>query len=345
MKTKAAILVETGQPLVQVELEIPALKAGQVLVEIIYSGICHTQLQEVWGLRGPDHFLPHCLGHEGSGVVVDVGNSVDRVKSGERVVLSWVKNSGREAGGTSYAWDGRTVNAGGVTTFQRHAVVSENRLSRIPDGVNLRDAVLLGCAVPTAFGAVLNTACPEPGQSLAVFGTGGVGLCAIAAAAFSECNPVIAVDLLEYKLNLAKNFGATHCVNATETNPVEVVAEICNGGLDFTIEACGQIEVVAQSLEVVRTFGGTCVVIGNPPHGSELILDPWQLIMGKRLVGAWSGSNDVERDFFRYGSLISNGQIKTNGLLSDPYPLSAIDSAIDDFAAGRVGRPLIDMAV
>ena len=345
MKTQAAILVETGHPLVQAELEIPALRTGQVLVEIMYSGVCHTQLQEVRGMRGTDHFLPHCLGHEGSGVVMDVGNGVNRVKSGERVVLSWVKNSGQEAGGTTYAWDGRIVNAGGVTTFQRYAVVSENRLSRIPDCLGLRDAVLLGCAAPTAYGAVLNTACPKPGQSLAVFGSGGIGLCAIAAAAFAECNPVIAVDLLENKLGLARKLGATHCINATEKNPVEAVAGICKGGLDFTIEACGRIEVVAQSLEAVRTLGGTCVVIGNPPHGTELILDPWQIIKGKRLVGAWSGNDDADRDFPRYGNLIANGQIKINGLLSDPYSLSAIDSAIDDLAVGRVSRPLIEMAI
>ena len=124
MKIEAAVLVETGKPLVIAELEVPPLKSGQCLVEISYSGACHTQLLEARGRRGEDPWLPHCLGHEASGVVLEVGADVSRVDVGDRVALSWIKASGIEAGGTSYGWNGRTVNAGAVTSFQRHSVVS-----------------------------------------------------------------------------------------------------------------------------------------------------------------------------------------------------------------------------
>ncbi len=204
----------TDRPLELAELEVPALAPGQVLVEVAFSGVCHTQLLEARGRRGEDRFLPHCLGHEGSGTVVHIGSAVTKVSPGDQVVLSWIKGSGHDVPGTTYEWDGRTVNAGGVTTFGRHAVVSENRLTALPDGVGLREAALLGCAVPTGVGAVVNTAGARPGQSLAVFGAGGVGLCAVAAAVAAGCAPVVAVDVLSSKLAVATQMGADHVIDA-----------------------------------------------------------------------------------------------------------------------------------
>jgi S-(hydroxymethyl)glutathione dehydrogenase/alcohol dehydrogenase len=132
MKTTAALLVQTGAPLVLAEIDIPALKPGQVLVEIAYSGACGTQVMEWRGDKGEDKWVPHCLGHEGTGTVLETGSAVTKVKAGDKVVLSWIKGSGIEAGGAVYAWGDKKVNAGGVTTFQRHAVVSENRLTLLP---------------------------------------------------------------------------------------------------------------------------------------------------------------------------------------------------------------------
>lgn len=345
MKTRAAILVETGKPLVEAELDIPALKPGQVLVEIAYSGICHTQISEARGRRGPDRFLPHCLGHEATGTVLETGAEVTRAAAGDRVVLSWVRGGGIDAGGCTYEWGGRTVNAGGVTTFQRHAVVSENRVSKIPGGLDARAAVLLGCAVPTAAGAVLNSARAEAGQSVAVFGVGGIGLCAVAAAAAAKCAPVIAIDLVAAKLDKAKALGATHVIDAGAGDPVDAVKKICADGVDIAIEATGNVEVMAQALAAARNFGGTAVVIGNPPHGAELRLDPWQIIMGKRLVGAWSGGDDLDRDFPRFAELVASGAVDADVILSESYALADINAALDDLEAGRVARPLIDMTL
>ncbi|MBI4577665.1 MAG: alcohol dehydrogenase catalytic domain-containing protein, partial [Planctomycetes bacterium] len=155
MRTLAAILVETARPLVLAELEVPPPGPGQVLVEVAYAAVCHTQLLEVRGHRGPDPYLPHCLGHEGSGRVRTTGPQVRKVASGDPVLLSWMRGSGAEVPGTSYSWGGRRVNAGGIATFGRLMLISENRLTVLPAGFPLRDAALFGCAVPTGAGAVL----------------------------------------------------------------------------------------------------------------------------------------------------------------------------------------------
>ena len=345
MKTLAAVLVETGKPLVLAELEIPALKPGQVLVEIAFSGVCHTQLLECRGHRGEDRYLPHCLGHEGSGIVCEVGPGVTKVKPGDRVILSWIKGSGADVPQTVYRWGDRGVNAGGITTFSRHAVISENRLTPLPEEIPLRDAALLGCAVPTGVGAVFNTAGPKPGQSIAIFGTGGIGLCAVAGAAIAGCTPIIAVDIRREKLELARQMGATHRVHAAEGDPVREVQRICPGGVDFAIEASGRPEVMLQALHSVRSQGGVAVIVGNARHGERVALDPRQLNLGKQLRGTWGGDNWPDRDFPRYCRLLSAGKLNLEPLLSRTYRLREINAALDDLEAGTVARPLIEMAL
>src|SRR5438105_9194863 len=144
MKTTAAVLVELGRPLEVADLDVPALRPGQILVEVAFSGVCHTQILEARGHRGEDRFLPHCLGHEGSGTVREAGPGVAKVKTGDKVILSWIKGSGADAGGSVYRWNGRAVNAGPVTTFATLSVVSENRLTAVPEGLSMRLAALVG---------------------------------------------------------------------------------------------------------------------------------------------------------------------------------------------------------
>lgn len=344
MKTVAAVLVELGKPLEMAELEVPTLRSGQVLVEIAFSGVCHTQVLECRGDRGDDPYLPHCLGHEGSGIICDVGPQVTKVKVGDRVILSWIKGRGADVPGAVYRWNGRQVNAGGITTFSRHAVISENRVAVITEGISMQDAALLGCAIPTGVGAVLNTAQPKPGSSVAVFGVGGIGLCAVGGAVAAGCTPIIAVDIRQTQLELARQMGATHGVQATEEDPIVGVSRICPGGVDVAIEASGRPAVMVQALQSVRSQGGVAVIIGNARHGERVVLDPWQLNLGKRLLGTWGGDNMPDRDYPRYGQLLSSGKLNVKPLQSRSYRLEDINQAIDDLDSGRVTRPFIHMA-
>ncbi len=343
MKTTAAILVETGQPIVIADVEIPVLKAGQVLVEIAVSGVCHTQVLECRGYRGEDKFLPHCLGHEGSGIVREIGSGVTKVHPGDRAILSWIKGAGADVPGTVYRWGSRNVNAGGITTFSRHAVISENRLTILPDSLSLSAAAMLGCAVPTGLGVIFNTAQPKAGQSLAVFGAGGIGLCAVAGAAIAGCAPVIAVDVRADKLDLARQMGASHVINAGTSDPVAEILRISPRGLDFAVEATGRPSVMTQALQSVRQQGGTAIIVGNARHGERLDLDPRQLNMGKRLLGTWGGDNLPDRDFPRYCQLLQTGKLNLAPLVAKTYRLEEINVAIDDLEAGRVARPLVEM--
>lgn len=342
MKTRAAILVELGRPLELVDLEIPPLAAGQALVQIACSGVCHTQLLEARGHRGPDKFLPHCLGHEASGIVREIGAGVTRVKPGDRVVLSWIKSPGIDVPGTKYSWNGRAVNSGAITTFGELSVISENRLTVLDPRIEFAPAALLGCAIPTGLGTVLNTAGVRPGQSVAVFGAGGIGSWAVIGAALSGAGPIIAVDRLPHKVDAARSLGATHGVCTEQVSAVEEILKICPGGVDVAVEATGRPAVMQQALEVVRPQGGVAVIAGNARHGEQWPLDPKQLNLGKKIFGTWGGDNQPERDFPRYQRLIVSGQLRCEPFLDRRYPLDEINSALDDLEAGRAVRPLIE---
>ena len=318
MKTEAAILVQTGEPLVLGELEIPVLKPGQVLVEIAYSGACGTQVMEWRGDKGEDKWVPHCLGHEGSGTVLECGSAVTRVKPGDKVVLSWIKCSGIEAGGASYRWDGRAVNAGGVTTFQRHAVVSENRVTKLPPELAMDLAVLLGCAAPTGMGAVFNVTRVAAGELVAVFGTGGIGLNACMGAAFAGAMPVIAIDPSPTRRDLAKAFGATHVIDPAACDVLTEIRAIVPGGVDVAIEATGNPTVMAQALDATRSQGGRAVVIGNAKLGLTLALNPSVFNQGKSLHGTWGGDAVPDRDYPRFARLLASGRFDLRALLSAP---------------------------
>jgi len=342
MQTQAAILVEPNKIVVD-EILLPALKPGQVLVEIKYSGVCHTQLMEVRGHRGHDPYLPHCLGHEGSGVVLEVGAKVEKVKPGDTVILSWMKGSGNNVPGSIFEWKGQKVNAGAITTFSRHSILSENRLTVIPADFCLKQAALLGCALPTGLGTVLNTAQPKPGESLAVFGCGGIGLCALLGAQVAGCVPRIAIDLNPQKLALAKSLGATHCINASEEDPVAAIQKI--GALDYAIEASGSPVAMNQALKSVRSQGGTAVIVGNARFGQQLSVDPKEFNQGKRILGTWGGDNHPDVHFPRYCNLIRYGHLSLAPFTEHTYSLNQIDQALHDLETGKVLRPLLDMSL
>ena len=343
--TKAAILVELKKPLVIDEIALPdKLEAGQVLVEIHYSGICGSQLGEIDGAKGEDRFLPHLLGHEGSAVVLDVGPGVRHAKPGDKVVLHWRKGLGIESAVPAYAWRGKKLNAGWITTFNRHAVVSENRMTVIPPDSDMEVAALFGCAVTTGFGVAQNNAKVRIGESVVVFGAGGVGLNIVQAAALSGAHPLIAVDLYDNRLALARQMGATHAINSGREDAKSRIREIAgSGGVDAFIDNTGQPSIIQLGYELTGPKGRVTLV-GVPRKGNDIAIYSLPLHFGKVLSGSHGGEAIPEQDIPRYHALFRAGRIRLRELITNRYGLDDINKAIADMRDGTVsGRCLVHL--
>jgi S-(hydroxymethyl)glutathione dehydrogenase/alcohol dehydrogenase len=341
---KAAVLYETGRPLVvESDIEVPELRAGQVLVKVHFSGVCHSQLMEARGKRGDDPYLPHMLGHEGSATVLEVGPGVTRFKKDDIVILTWIKCQGADVSQTKYSKGNQIINAGGVTTFSEYSVVSENRCVALPEGVPLDIASLFGCAVLTGAGIVTNTIQPSSKNSLAIFGLGGIGLSALMAACLYKCQTLIAVDIEKDKLELAIEFGATHVIDSSMENPVDRIREITEGvGVDYSIEAAGLVKTIEQAFQSVRKSGGKCVFATHPTANEKIMIDPFDLICGKQIQGSWGGDSIPEEDIPKFAQLYRDGKLPLEKLLTRRYSLDQINEALNDLEQRKVARPLIE---
>lgn len=343
-KTLAAVLVNICQPLQLVNLEIPDLKAGQVLVKICYSGICRSQLNEIDGIKGRDPYLPHTLGHEGSGIVIKVGDGVRKIQPGDHVVLSWIKGLGADVPSTIYQSCIGPVNSGAISTFLQYSIISENRIIKIPKHMHLREAALFGCALPTGMGIVLNNCRIKPGESIAVFGVGGVGMAAILAARLSSAYPIIAVDIDDNKLIVAKKMGATHVINSAKEEPYDMIMGISSDiGMDHVIEAIGNQKTMELSYSVTRANGGCCVVAGNPPIGTKISINPYDLIYGKNIRGTWGGESNPDVDIPRLINLYLNKKFSLADFLTDDYKLDKINEALEGLRNSKGVRLLINL--
>lgn len=342
MKTKAAILEKQNEPLVIRDLDIPPLREGQILVQMAYSGFCQSQLNEIRGYKGHDPYLPHTLGHEGSGTVLDIGSKVTKVRIGDHAVFSWIKGSGMEAGGTKYLDADRQINSGPISTFLTHAVISENRVIPIPKSMPLREASLFGCAMPTGAGVVFHKMKIEAGQSIAVFGLGGIGLTALIAAVCAKASPIVAIDVNGDKLKLAQKFGATHIIDASRTTVLEEIMNITNSkGVDFSLEAAGLKGVMETAYAAVKAPGGLCVVAGNLPHTQKIEIDPFDLIKGKKIEGTWGGGGNIDHDVSLYTQLFLQKTLPLSQLITHEFPLTEINELCDLLKRGQTGRGLI----
>lgn len=341
---KAAILVGQKQPLVIGDVQLPgSLSCGQVLVRLAFSGICGSQLGEIDGAKGPDRFLPHLLGHEGSGTVMEAGPGVTRVETGDSVVLHWMKAPGIEAAPPVYTWGGKPVNAGWVTSFNEYAVVSENRLTRIPPGVDGRIAALFGCAVTTGLGVVTNNARLQPGESIAVLGAGGVGLNVLQGAALVTADPIVGVDLHDNRLELARRLGATHAINAAKTPDLRAALLDAAGGrgFDVVVDNTGLPEMIRLAYDVTGARGRV-VLVGVPKKGNETSLYTLPLHFGKAIVGSHGGETRPEEDIPRYLRLYRAGKLRLEALVTHECGLENINDAIARLRTGDVaGRCLI----
>jgi S-(hydroxymethyl)glutathione dehydrogenase / alcohol dehydrogenase len=343
MKAKAAVLYCVNQPLEICDLEIPPLDFGQVLVKILFSGVCRSQLMEVSGGRGNDPWIPHLLGHEGSGIVVAVGKGVVKVKPDDEVILSWIKGKGLDAPGAQYKNDDQIINSGRVTTFCNYSVVSESRVVKKPKNLPFDEAVLFGCALPTGAGMVLNEINPSVKDSVIVLGLGGIGFSALMALKALGVMNLIAVDISEEKLETAKKFGADHAVNSASDGFLDKIKELTSGGADYCIESAGWVSTIELGFSLVKKSGGKLIFASHPPEGETIRLVPHELIAGKQIAGSWGGATQSDRDIPRMFDLFHSAKIPLDSLLTKRYKLDQINEALHDLESGRVFRPLIVM--
>ena len=343
MKGLAAVLVELGKPLVLEEIEIPKLTYGQVLVQVLCSGICGSQIGEINGVKGTDKYLPHLLGHEGTGLVLECGEGVNSVNKDDKVVLHWRKGDGIQSPSPTYhSKNLGTVNAGWVTTFNQYAVVSENRITTIPEDFDSEIAALMGCAVTTGLGVINNNAKLKIGESVVIWGSGGVGLSIVQGAALVSAYPIIAIDLYDHKLKLAKEMGATHTINANKTNPIDKILNIVGvNGADVVIDNTGDVSIIHSAYGVTSPMGKT-ILVGVPKIGEEAKIYTLPLHFEKQITGSHGGEAKPAIDIPNYIKLYENGRLQLDELITHHYNLYEINEAISSMRSGEiVGRCLI----
>jgi len=344
---KAAILTNFNNPLIIEDLQIPKLKCGQVLVKIWSSGICGAQLGQIQGTKMKKEFLPCLMGHEGGGEVIDVGDGVTTVKVGDRVVVHWRRGSGIESSFPIYEMlDGTKIGSGLVTTFNEMTIASENRVTKIDDDIPYEIAALMGCSVTTGLGIINNEAQLKIGQSIGIIGAGGVGLNIIQGASLVSGYPIIAIDLDDEKLLLAKKYGATYTINSTNTNVVDEVKKIVgSSGVDIFIDTTG-IPTLIEMACVLTNGGGKTIMVGQPkPDESVTFNNMLQHFKGKVLMDSDGGLTIPEIDINKYLILYKAGKLKLDNLVTKRFDLLKINEALDTIRSGRgfSGRCIINM--
>ena len=373
MKTPAAVLRERGlpppyaqsRPLVIEELELEPPGPGEVLVEVAAAGLCHSDLSVINGSRlWP---LPMVIGHEACGVVLELGDGVKDLRAGDPVVFSFLPSCGHcpmcAAGRASLCEPGVAANRAGrllsgavrfrqadggsvyhhsgVAGYSQFTVVARESVVKIAPDIPMETAVLFGCAVVTGVGAVVNTAKVAAGTSVVVFGMGGVGLSAIMGAKAAGADPIIGVDRIASKLDLALKCGATHTVNTAETDPVAAVRDITRGGAETAFEAVGDEKVIAQAFAATRR-GGRTVAIGLP-HPDRILTIPALTVTAEErvLMGSYMGSSVPQRDIPRFIEMYRAGLLPVDLLRSSIIALDDVNAAFDLLDRGEVARQII----
>ena len=342
---KAAVLVKQNAPLEMYEVELPKLGVGQVLVKVEHSGICGKQIDEITGRQGEDRFMPHLLGHEGGGEVVEIGPGVTKVKPGDSVVMHWVKGSGIDSPPPRFNYKGQVLSAGWVTTFSDYTIASENRLTPVERDVPSDVRALLGCAVTTGLGIVFNNAKLLPGQSIAVFGVGGVGLNVVQGANLVSAYPIVAIDKNDEKLAYAGKFGATHTINADTQDVSAVLRDLSRGrGFDAVVDTTGLNKVREAAYDATHPKAGVTVLCGVPFAGDRLSIDSFPLHMGRRLIGSHGGDTVPDIDIPRYVELYKIGKLRLGELITNRFALGQINDAVALVRGGQAcGRCMIEM--
>jgi len=369
IKSKAAIAWAPNQPLSIEEVDVMLPKAGEVLVKIIASGVCHTDAFTLSG-EDPEGIFPVILGHEGGGIVEQVGEGVTSVQVGDHVIPLYTPEcrtckfclSGktnlcqkiRETQGKGLMPDGTTrfykdgqpiYHYMGCSTFSEYTVLPEISLAKVNPKAPLEEVCLLGCGVTTGMGAVMNTAKVEAGDTVAIFGLGGIGLSAVIGAAMAKASRIIAIDINESKFDLAKKLGATDCINPKNFDkPIQdVIVEMTDGGVDYSFECIGNVNVMRSALECCHKGWGESVIIGVAGAGQEISTRPFQLVTGRVWRGTAFGGVKGRSELPDYVERYLAGEFKLDDFITHTMGLERINDAFDLMHEGKSIRSVIHM--
>jgi aryl-alcohol dehydrogenase len=362
--TRAAVVETGGAPFTLADIDLDELRANEVLIRMVATGLCHTDLTVASG--GLPFPLPGVLGHEGAGVVEQVGSAVTSVQPGDHAVLSFTSCSScancrdghpaycatwlpsnllagtRDDGSSPLSRDGQPLGGHffGQSSFSERAIVDERSIVKVDPTVPLEKVAPLGCGVQTGVGAVWNVLAPRPGSTIVVLGAGAVGLSAVMAAAMSPATRIIAVDRVAERLDLALELGATHAIDAGARNLGEAITEITQGaGADGIVETTGSTAVLRQGVDALAARG-TLVIVGAPPFGSEVALDVNAMLGGRTVVGLTLGDSETQTLIPALVSLVQQGRLPIDRLITE-YPFEDIGQAVQDMAAGKTIKPVL----
>jgi S-(hydroxymethyl)glutathione dehydrogenase/alcohol dehydrogenase len=370
IKSKAAIAWGPKQPLSIEEIDVMLPKKGEVLVKVIASGVCHTDAFTLSG-EDPEGIFPCILGHEGGGVVEQIGEGVTSVKVGDHVIPLYTPECGeckyclsgktnlcqkiRETQGKGLMPDGTTrfykdgqpiFHYMGCSTFSEYTVLPEISLAKVNPAAPLEEICLLGCGVTTGMGAVVNTAKVEEGSTVAIFGMGGIGLSAVIGATMAKAGRIIVIDINESKFELAKKLGATDCINPKDHDkPIQdVIVELTDGGVDYSFECIGNVNVMRSALECCHKGWGESVVIGVAGAGQEISTRPFQLVTGRVWRGSAFGGVKGRSELPEYVERYLQGEFKLNDFITHTMGLDEINDSFDLMHKGESIRTVIQIA-
>ncbi|MEH8197847.1 S-(hydroxymethyl)glutathione dehydrogenase/class III alcohol dehydrogenase [Aeromonas allosaccharophila] len=367
IKCKAAIAWGPGQPLSIEEVEVMPPQAGEVRVRIVATGVCHTDAFTLSG-EDPEGVFPCILGHEGGGIVESVGEGVTSVKVGDHVIPLYTPECGEckfcksgktnlcqkiratqgkglmPDGTTRFSKDGQPIyHYMGTSTFSEYTVLPEISIAKVDPAAPLEEVCLLGCGVTTGIGAVMNTAKVKEGESVAIFGLGGIGLSAVIGASLAKAGRIIAIDINESKFELARKLGATDCINPNDYDkPIqEVIVELTDGGVDFSFECIGNVKVMRAALECCHKGWGESVIIGVAGAGQEISTRPFQLVTGRVWRGSAFGGVRGRSELPSYVQRYMQGEFRLDDFITHTMPLEQINEAFDLMHEGKSIRTVI----
>ena len=343
---EAAVLEKVNEPLTVADVELGSLSEGQVLVRMRVSGICGAQLQEIAGYKGNEKFMPHLLGHEGCGVVEEVGTGVTTVKKGDKVVLHWRPGEGIESDFPKYIFNGKEISSGKVTTFSEQTIVSENRVTAVPNDLPDDFCALLGCGLSTALGAVLEAGKVQPGETVLVVGLGGLGANIVRAAQVARAGKVVAIDIHDDKKEAADVLGADIFINVAKENIHDALErELGSGEVDVIFETSGNKKATEDTLPLLAG-GGRYIFVGQPKPGESIELKNAKHLFdgeGKTIRATQGGGFVPQRDIPKYIEMYKDGVLNIENLITHRVNLGDINDAIQLMREGKANRIMIDI--